>query len=104
MLHQCMCQWRPMPTLQPISYPRYLAGELAANMVKGMTGASRSAHLTNDTTVAPLLKHYAVYSAPESGRNAAPAHAGRREVQETFLPVFEKAVRAGAQGAMSSSV
>jgi beta-glucosidase len=29
-------------------------------------------------------------------------HIGRREYQETFLPVFEKAVRAGAQGAMSS--
>lgn len=38
----------------------------------------------------------------ESGRNAAPAHAGRREVQEVFLPVFEKAFKAGAQGAMSS--
>ncbi len=42
------------------------------------------------------------HSVPESGRNAAPAHMGRREVQETFLPVFEKAVKAGALGAMSS--
>ena len=41
-----------------------------------------------------------VYSIGESGRNAAPAHAGRREVQEVFLPVFEKAVRAGAMGAV----
>ena len=38
----------------------------------------------------------------ESGRNTAPAHIGRREMQEVFLPVFEKAVRAGALGAMSS--
>ena len=82
----------------------FLAGELAAAMVGGMTGGNRSAKasLSDQTTVAPLLKHYAVYSVPESGRNAAPAHAGRREVQEVFLPVFEKAVRAGAQGAMSS--
>ncbi len=56
----------------------------------------------------PLVTNYGVrrrhpqYSIGESGRNAAPAHAGRREVQETFLPVFEKAVKAGAQGVMSS--
>ena len=82
----------------------FLAGSLAAAMVKGMTGAGRAspATLSDSTTVAPLLKHYAVYSVPESGRNAAPAHAGRREVREIFLPVFEKAVKAGAQGAMSS--
>ena len=69
-------------------------------MVGGMTGATRmtKAELSDATTVAPLLKHYAVYSIGESGRNAAPAHAGRREVQEMFLPVFEKAVKAGAQG------
>ena len=78
----------------------FLAGELAAAMVGGMTGATRrtKAALSDATTVAPLLKHYAVYSIGESGRNAAPAHAGRREVQEIFLPVFEKAVKAGAQG------
>lgn len=78
----------------------FLAGELAAAMVAGMTGAGRSAkaELSDGTTVAPLVKHYAVYSIGESGRNAAPAHAGRREVQEIFLPVFEKAAKAGAQG------
>jgi len=82
----------------------FLAGELASHMVQGMTGAGRNttATLSDGTTVAPLVKHYAVYSIGESGRNAAPAHAGRREVQETFLPVFEKAFKAGAQGAMSS--
>lgn len=81
----------------------YLAGELAAAMVMGMVGASRSAaaNLSSPVTVAPLLKHYAAYSVPESGRNAAPAHMGVRELQTVFLPVFAKAVRAGAQGAMS---
>jgi beta-glucosidase len=41
----------------------YLAGELAAAMVRGMTGAGRAtpATLTADTTVAPLLKHFAAY-------------------------------------------
>ena len=76
----------------------YLAGELAAAMVRGMTARS---NLTDPRAVAPLLKHFAAHSVPESGRNAAPAHLGRREVQETFLPVFAKAVKAGALGVMS---
>ena len=70
-------------------------------MVHGMIGGSIQ-NLSLPTTVAPLLKHYAAHSVPESGRNAAPAHMGRRELRETFLPVFAKAVAAGAQGAMSS--
>ena len=57
----------------------YLAGELAAAMTHGMTQGSR---LTDPRSVAPLLKHYAAHSVPEAGRNAAPAHMGRRELQE----------------------
>jgi beta-glucosidase-like glycosyl hydrolase len=55
---------------------RFLVGELAAPMVMGMTSVERnaSATLSVDTTVAPLVKHYAVYSIGESGCNAAPAH------------------------------
>ena len=59
-------------------------------------------NLTRPDTVAPLVKHYAAYSVPESGRNAAPAHMGTRELQSTYLPVFAKAIAGGAQGAMSS--
>lgn len=90
---------------EEMSEDTFLAGELVASMVLGMVGngtRTRRHGLASNSTVAPLVKHFAVYSVPESGRNAAPAHVGRREVQETFLPVFEKAVRAGAQGAMSS--
>ena len=73
-------------------------------MVGGMSGRARTpaVPLSDPTATAPMLKHYAVYSVPESGRNTAPAHMGRREVRSTFLPVFAKAVKAGAQGAMSS--
>ena len=56
----------------------YLAGELAAAVATGMTHGSR---LTDPRSVAPLLKHYAAHSVPEAGRNAAPAHMGRRELQ-----------------------
>eukprot|EP00040_Diaphanoeca_grandis_P028777 m.167146 g.167146 ORF g.167146 m.167146 type:complete len:979 (+) comp31454_c0_seq3:101-3037(+) len=84
---------------EEMSEDPFLAGELASAMVQGMV---QGGNLTNPQSVSPLLKHFAAYSIPESGRNAAPAHIGRREMLETFLPVFEKAVRAGAQGAMSS--
>ena len=46
-----------LPVADPV--PRsYLAGELAAAMVKGMSGSGRAtpAALSADTTVAPLLK------------------------------------------------
>ena len=77
----------------------FLAGELASSMVSGMISGG---NLTNDHSVAPLLKHYAAYSLPQGGHNAAPTFIGRRQLQEMYLPPFRKAVQAGAQGIMSS--
>lgn len=90
-------------TEEEMSEDPFLAGELASSMVRGMVGAvnASSGNLSLPDTVAPLLKHFAAYSVPEAGRNAAPSHMGVRELQTVFLPVFAKAVRAGAQGAMS---
>lgn len=67
----------------------YLAGELVSAMVSGMVGGDYH-NLALNTTTMPLLKHYAAHSVPEGGINLAPAHIGRRELRETFLPVFAK--------------
>ena len=89
----------------------FLAGELAAAMVRGMVGTSTTttnptffseSNLNNNHTVAPLLKHFAAYSVPEGGHNIAPTFVGRRELRTTFLEPFRKAIAAGAQGIMSS--
>jgi beta-glucosidase len=78
----------------------FLAGELAGAMASGMVGAAPGvANLSAPDTVAPLLKHFAGYSVPEGGHNAAPSQfGGVRELLSEYLPVFHKAVLAGAQG------
>ena len=53
-----------------------LAGALGAAAVAGLTDGRR---LNSTRAVAPLLKHFAAYSTPEGGHNAAPARIGRRE-------------------------
>jgi len=74
----------------------------AGHQSVALPGITGYMNLTSPLTTSPLLKHYAAYSSPESGRNAAPMHVGWREVEEVFLPVFAKAVKSGAQGVMSS--
>ena len=94
--HQC---WSPVCGLareprwgrseEEMGEDPFLAGELAAAMATGMIDGDYH-NLVHYNTTSPLLKHYAVYSVPESGLNAGPAHVGRREMRETFLPVFAK--------------
>ena len=39
----------------------------------------------------------------QGGRNTAPAHVGRREMEDTFLPVFRAAIsEGGARGLMAA--
>ena len=77
----------------------HLAAELGRASVKGFTSGN---NFTSDAAVAPLMKHYLAYSAPEGGHNCAPAHVGRRELLTTFLPPFSAGMEAGAQAMMVS--
>jgi beta-glucosidase len=74
----------------------YLAGELGAAMVEGMQQGEPN------TRIASTLKHFAAYGTTEGGRNTAPAHIGPRELFETHLAPFQKAVHAGAMSVMCS--
>nr|WP_229675724.1 glycoside hydrolase family 3 N-terminal domain-containing protein [Saccharibacillus kuerlensis] len=74
----------------------FLIGEMAVAAVEGLQGESLdSAH-----SVAATLKHFAGYGSSEGGRNAGPVHMGWRELLETDLYPFERAVRAGAASIM----
>jgi beta-glucosidase len=77
----------------------HLAAELGRASIKGFTSGN---NFTSDAAVAPLMKHYLAYSAPEGGHNCAPAHVGRRELLTTFLPPFSAGMEAGAQAMMVS--
>jgi len=71
----------------------YLVGTVGTAYVRGLQGAG--VHAT--------LKHFVGYSGSQAGRNHAPVHAGRRELQDVFLPPFEMAVRdGGARSVMNS--
>jgi beta-glucosidase len=73
----------------------YLLSQLGPAMVKGLQGEH----------VVSTLKHFAVYSVPEGGRDGAnrtDPHVTLREVYTMFLPPFEAAVKADALGVMSS--
>jgi len=63
----------------------YLVGTVGTAYVRGLQGAG--VHAT--------LKHFVGYSGSQAGRNFAPVHAGRRELEDVFFVPFEMAVRDG---------
>lgn len=71
----------------------YVVGTIGTAFVRGLQ--SSGVHAT--------LKHFVGYSASQAGRNHAPVHAGRRELQDVLLPPFEMALRdGGARSVMNS--
>ncbi|MFW7413502.1 glycoside hydrolase family 3 N-terminal domain-containing protein [Demequina sp. SO4-18] len=63
----------------------YLVGTIGTSYVRGIQSEGVDA----------TLKHFVGYSASRAGRNFAPVHAGRRELQDTLLIPFEMAVLDG---------
>ncbi|SET10666.1 glycoside hydrolase family 3 N-terminal domain-containing protein [Paenibacillus sp. NFR01] len=74
----------------------YLVGEFAVASVEGLQGEALDA----ETAVGATLKHFVAYGSSEGGRNAGPVSMGRRELLETDLYPFRKAVEAGAASIM----
>lgn len=71
----------------------YVVATLGTAYVRGMQGAG--VHAT--------LKHFVGYSASQAGRNHAPVHVGRRELEDVLLPPFEMAVRDGGVRSVMNS-
>lgn len=65
----------------------YLASVMGIAYVQGLQGDDLR------EGVVATGKHFVAYGVPEGGLNWAPAHVGRRELLEVFLPPFEAAVR-----------
>ncbi|MEJ8303247.1 glycoside hydrolase family 3 N-terminal domain-containing protein [Saccharibacillus sacchari] len=74
----------------------FLIGEMAVASVEGLQGES----LNSADSVAATLKHFVGYGSSEGGRNAGPVSMGWRELIETDLYPFERAVKAGAASVM----
>jgi len=76
----------------------YLAGEIAVEFIKGIQGDD-----PNYMLAMACAKHYAVHSGPERDRHRFNAEPSERDLYETYLPQFERAVReAGVAGVMSA--
>lgn len=76
----------------------YLIGELAVAAVEGLQGE----RLDAPDSVIATLKHFVAYGSSEGGRNAGPVHMGMRELHESDLLPFRKAIAAGAESVMTA--
>jgi beta-glucosidase len=68
----------------------HLTGRMAVAFIKGLQGEDPKYLKTVATA-----KHYAVHSGPESLRHSFDAIADERDLQDTYLPQFEAAIREG---------
>lgn len=75
----------------------FLTGELGAAMVGGLQGDHPQYLKT-----AACAKHYAVHSGPEQARHGFDARPSAKDLAETYLPAFEKLVRAGVEAVMGA--
>lgn len=75
----------------------YLTGELGLAMVQGLQGDDPRYLKT-----AACAKHYAVHSGPEQARHTFDAQPSPKDLYETYLPAFEKLVRAGVEAVMGA--
>ncbi|HYC71430.1 MAG TPA: glycoside hydrolase family 3 N-terminal domain-containing protein [Opitutaceae bacterium] len=75
----------------------FLTGELGAAMVRGLQG-DHPRYLKT----AACAKHYAVHSGPEQARHGFDAKPTPKDLAETYLPAFEKLVRAGVEAVMGA--
>ncbi len=77
----------------------YLSSELAYQIV---TGEQQDGSIERADAVVCEPKHYCVHGIPENGINCAQARVGRREIEQSYLPVFETAIKkAGAYNVMA---
>jgi beta-glucosidase len=76
----------------------FLGSQIAAAMVKGYQGNSLAA---NNTLMA-CVKHFALYGAPEGGRDYNSVDMSRNRMYNEYLPPYKAAVDAGVASVMSS--
>lgn len=76
----------------------YLTGELGKAIIKGYQGESLDA----DDSILACAKHYIGYGEAVGARDACDTEMTFRKMRETFLPPFEKAIKAGCATFMTA--
>lgn len=76
----------------------YLGSQIARAMVEGYQGDD----LTKNNTMIATVKHFALYGAPEAGRDYNTVDMSRVKMFNQYLPPYKAAVDAGVASVMSS--
>ena len=76
----------------------YLGSEIAKAMVKGYQGDD----LTEENTILSCVKHFALYGAPEAGRDYHTVDMSRLRMYNDYLPPYKAAVDAGVESVMTA--
>jgi len=76
----------------------YLGSEIAKAMVKGYQGTD----LTDTKTIMATVKHFALYGAPEAGRDYNTVDMSRIKMYNDYLPPYKAAIDAGVGSVMAS--
>jgi len=76
----------------------YLSSEIAKAMVRGYQGND----LSSGNTIMACVKHYALYSASEAGRDYNTVDMSRHRMYNEYFPPYKAALDAGAESIMAS--
>ncbi len=77
----------------------YLGSEMARAMVRGYQGEPGFA---TDSQIMATVKHFALYGAPDAGRDYSTVDMSRLRMYNDYFPPYKAAVEAGAATVMSS--
>lgn len=80
----------------------YLGCQIAAAMVRGYQGPDKETQLTQDDQILACVKHFALYGAPEAGRDYNTVDMSRIRMYNEYFPPYKAAVDAGAASVMAS--
>ena len=80
----------------------YLGSRIAEAMVRGYQGPDKETQLTRNDQILACVKHFALYGAPEAGRDYNPVDMSHIRMYNEYFPPYKAAVDAGAGSVMAS--
>jgi len=80
----------------------YLGSAVAKAMVIGYQGGAGNANLATGKSLLSCVKHFALYGAPEAGRDYNSVDMSKLKMYNDYFPPYKAAVDAGAGSVMSS--
>ena len=80
----------------------YLGCRIAEAMVRGYQGPDKETQLTEDDQILACVKHFALYGAPEAGRDYNTVDMSHIRMYNEYFPPYKAAIDAGAGSVMAS--